>query len=177
MSEFAFTPPPKLKSLSAAELATVDDGVLESAVIDYVVDHMLGPEEGLDAIANWPSALQTWYAAFVVDAEVLNGGFNQFFFNSSGTLAPAVPSALRELGVDQAADIVEEALALLGQHAPALEAAAEEGTIDAFMETYLDQPFSELDDRYGRLEEALRDARIRFLRDNAGALSQSSRNA
>lgn len=78
--EFQFTPPPKLKQLSAAEFAPVDDGLIESAVVGYVVDHLLGPGD-------------------------------------------------------------------------------------------------ELHERHGRLEERLRDARIRFLRNNAPAMAQASRKA
>lgn len=106
-----------------------------------------------------------------MDAEVLNGGFNQLFFNPTGALVPDAPAAFTEIGIPEAADLVYRALALLGTHASALEAAIETGTIDAFMETYLDQPFSELDSEYGSAQEQFRLARLRFIRDQADAFT------
>jgi hypothetical protein len=51
--------------------------------------------------------------AFLIDQlerEVNNGGFIQFFTNSSGDHAGETPTALRSIGADQMAGIVEEAL-------------------------------------------------------------------
>jgi hypothetical protein len=44
--------------------------------------------------------------------EVSNGGFDQFFFNSSGNHAAVTPDALRAIGDDQAIRILEEAMAV-----------------------------------------------------------------
>lgn len=168
--DFEFKPPPKLSSLSPAVVAAVSDDELESAVVGYVLDHILDTDREAESLSALPPALRAWYVAFVVDAEVLNGGFNQLFFNPSATLAPAAPTAFAQLGIPAAGDLVSRALALLESHAPALEAAHEAGTVDAFMETYLDQPFSALDGEYAAAEEEWRLARIRFLRQHAAAL-------
>ena len=49
-----------------------------------------------------------------LEAQVNNGGFNQYFFNSSGRNAPDAPAALRVIGADKMAAIVELALAVPG---------------------------------------------------------------
>jgi hypothetical protein len=59
---------------------------------------------------------------------------------------------------------------LLAMHETAIAAAQESGTLDAFMESYLDQPFSELDERYAAIEEELRIARVGYLRAHAQRL-------
>ena len=164
---FEFTPPPKLSELSPAILVGVSDDELESALIEYVVDHLIDAEAEIESVTALPPALQAWYVAFVVDAEVLNGGFNQLFFNPSGALVPSAPAAFAQIGIPAAGDLVIQALSLLDAHAPALEAAQEEGTVDAFMETYLDQPFAALDTAYAEREEEWRAARLAFLREHA----------
>lgn len=168
--EFDIVPPPKLARLSPDALAGISDDEVESSLVHYVVDHMLGDGEGPDALARWPEGLRAWYITFVVDAEVLNGGFNQLFFNSSGALTPAAPWAFERIGSFVAADLMRRALERLEQHAPALEAAADAGTAEAFIETYRDQPFTQLDQQYGELEKELHAARLRFIREEAESL-------
>ena len=48
-----------------------------------------------------------------LEAEVNNGGFNQYFFNNSGRNAPYVPVALTAIGASECARIVAQAVALV----------------------------------------------------------------
>jgi len=166
-----FTPPAALSILTPAGLVAISDDDLEGALITYVVEKALPDPNDPAAVAALPSGLRAWYLTFVVDAQVLNGGFNQLFFNPTGALVPDAPAALTSVGIPEAADLVTAALYLLGEHAPALEAAVEAGTVEAFMETYIDQPFAELDNAYGAAQETFRLARIRFVREQATAFT------
>lgn len=49
-----------------------------------------------------------------MEREVNNGGFNQFFFNSSNEYAGELVSALRQIGAPNAAEIAERALRTVG---------------------------------------------------------------
>jgi len=53
-----------------------------------------------------------------LEAEVNNGGFEQFFLNSAGDNALDPPRALWEIGASQAATIAEEANAVFGKSGP-----------------------------------------------------------
>ena len=170
---FEYTQPPKLLELTPAGLAAIDDDVIESSLVDYALAHRRDLDDEREAIALLPPALQMWYISFVVDAEVLSGGFNQFFFNPSGDLGDAAPAAFETMGMPRAASLVGRALDLLEQHAPALEAAAAAGTIESFMETYLDQPFSKLDELYAESEAEFRAARLKFIRVGAEDLCRA----
>jgi hypothetical protein len=44
-----------------------------------------------------------------IEAEVNNGGFNQFYFNSAGDRANQTAAALRKIGAEQMASIVDRA--------------------------------------------------------------------
>lgn len=54
-----------------------------------------------------------------LEADVNNGGFDQFYFNGSGDLAFFAPAALRLIGAHQMADIVARANAVFGPDGPA----------------------------------------------------------
>jgi hypothetical protein len=115
-SHFEFEGPPSLHRLDPAVIGNLSDDVLESALVGYVVDRWTqygGESQGLAAM---PSALAAWYVTFIVDGEVLNGGFNQLFFNASAGASPSAADAFETVGLPKAADIMRRALTLLEDH-------------------------------------------------------------
>jgi hypothetical protein len=54
-----------------------------------------------------------------LEADVNNGGFNQYYFNSYGNFARLASPMLRQIGANHMAQIVEEANALFGPAGPA----------------------------------------------------------
>ncbi|HLH02368.1 MAG TPA: DUF4375 domain-containing protein [Bryobacteraceae bacterium] len=58
------------------------------------------------------------YAAHFAQYEICNGGFPQFFSNSTGVLAPEAKEGFQEIGMDKTAEIVSTAMALLGKSYP-----------------------------------------------------------
>ena len=69
-----------------------------------------------------------------LEREVNNGGFEQYFLNSSGDLSLRTPDALRALGAPKVASIVEAALAVFPSGRPASESEAREAQLAAFTE-------------------------------------------
>jgi hypothetical protein len=53
-----------------------------------------------------------------LEADVNNGGFDQYYFNSSGDQSRFAPDALRAIGAHQMADIVSQANAVFGPGGP-----------------------------------------------------------
>lgn len=53
-------------------------------------------------------------AVWELEAEVNNGGFHQYLFNSSGKFARFALSALRAVGASQTAGILELAISVIG---------------------------------------------------------------
>jgi hypothetical protein len=83
-----------------------------------------------DAINSLPTAFgeltlgeQTAFCVDELEREVNNGGFEQFFLNSSGDYAQPVVDALRRIGAAQAAELVEEAILPIGATGPAADRA------------------------------------------------------
>jgi hypothetical protein len=52
-------------------------------------------------------------AIWELEGEVNNGGIDQYFFNSSGSLVPDVVDALKTIGAYRMAGILEEAIGLM----------------------------------------------------------------
>lgn len=59
-----------------------------------------------------------FYTTQILEMEVNNGGFGQFFFNSSGNLANEVVHAFTEIGAVKTADICRKAFSVYGEEVP-----------------------------------------------------------
>jgi hypothetical protein len=66
--------------------------------------------EVVQALASLPTEHRTLLVMDIFNAEFSNGGVHQFFSNSSGTVAPEVYEAFRELGLERQAAIYKRAL-------------------------------------------------------------------
>jgi hypothetical protein len=66
--------------------------------------------EVVKALASLPVEHRTLLVMDIFNAEFSNGGVHQFFFNSSGAVAPEVYDAFRELGLERQAAIYKRAL-------------------------------------------------------------------
>ena len=69
-------------------------------------------------IETLTDAEKAFYFVVQLEGEVNNGGFSQFFYNSSGDFANETPAALRKIGADKTADICDRALAAFGGAVP-----------------------------------------------------------
>lgn len=69
-------------------------------------------------IDRLPKALKQIYVVDYFNAEMLNGGVHQFFFNSSGRYAPDVVASLREIELTTHADVVQRGIDMFGKPYP-----------------------------------------------------------
>ena len=84
-----------------------------------------------------------------LEAQVMNGGLHQFFFNDAGDRAAQSVSALREIGAAAAAAIVAEACSRFPGGAPASDRLRRQRQLEALaFETFRD-----LDKRFSRYPE------------------------
>lgn len=65
-----------------------------------------------------PEASRVLYAAHWTQSEVLNGGFGQYFSNSTGVLAPEAVDAFTALGMPRTAAAVAQAMSFFGAPYP-----------------------------------------------------------
>jgi hypothetical protein len=77
-----------------------------------------GPEVFARTFASAPRASGLLFAAHFCQSEICNGGFQQFFGNSTGVLAPGAVEGFREIGQTQISAVVEKAMSLFGSVYP-----------------------------------------------------------
>lgn len=77
-----------------------------------------GPEKFLLNLTETPEHAAHLLALHWCASEVCNGGFHQFFFNSTGVLAPEAVTGFTAIGMPQTAAVVAAAMARLGQPYP-----------------------------------------------------------
>jgi len=71
-------------------------------------------DEIMARLAALPTEQRTLFAMEIFNSEFENGGVHQFFYNSSGSVAPEVYAAFIELGLDRQAAIFKRALDMFG---------------------------------------------------------------
>lgn len=91
-----------------AEFLAEDDpiAVLGRLIVDKVFDNP-SKEEHVELLS---APARTLYFVEALDGEVLNGGFIQFFSNSSGKYAHETLAALQEIGALRAAGLLQRAI-------------------------------------------------------------------
>lgn len=77
-----------------------------------------GTENLLKALATIPEVPRNLFAANWCVAEVCNGGFEQFFFNSPGVLAPEAANAFAAIGLPSLRQSVLTGMAFFGEPYP-----------------------------------------------------------
>ena len=93
-------------------------------------DFYNGRDIWLGSIASIPEEAVFLFAVHWTHLEIHNGGFAQFFWNSTGTLAPEAVEAFRAIGMPDVAQIVGDAMSAFGDPYP-VEKSAREAILEA----------------------------------------------
>ncbi len=111
---------------------------------------------------------QLYYLAlWWLDAEVRNGGFSQYYFNSSGELSPHAVKAAQSVGAPELAEIIQKANALFGKNGPDPDRGKR---MDQLSKIDL-KALEELDTRYYKCAERLSEILPKFVAGNPEAFT------
>lgn len=99
-----------------------------------------------------------WY-----QSEVDNGGHDQFFFNSTGIVWKDALDGFRKIGFDSAAEILREAVSLLGG-SPSFDRKERQEQLDSLSDDKLEL-LGDLDDRFYGITD-FDDIILRFITEN-----------
>ena len=108
------------------------------------------PEAFLAQFNAAPEVSRTLFAAHWCESEICNGGFDQFFSNSTGVLAPEGVQAFRAIGMPATAAVIERAMAAFGPRYPR-DRAERQGALEAIEAAAggdRPRPFESLDDSF-----------------------------
>src|SRR5687767_4559285 len=86
-------------SFDIVTLASIPVEELGQALLDYVLIQ-IGPDFAgeLETLKSLSSGFRAIYTTIVVESEVNNGGFNQYFWNSEGRLGELTVAGFYEIG-------------------------------------------------------------------------------
>lgn len=154
--------------LTAEFIDTAQDNILMNAVLDAFFNELkedYGREK--EIVQSWPEPKQTIYIISQVEAEVNNGGFNQFFVNSAGQFAAMAPGAFTLIGANGFSDLVVRANRVYVTEYETI-VKYQDGTVDGFSKSYKNNPLNALDDEFYALyvRENLEKLEAAFIRKN-----------
>ena len=134
--------PELLRSISADDVG--------NAIVQHVAIHTedMDEDERLAAVESLPAGTRAIYSTWIVDGQVNNGGFNQFFWNSSGAYAGIALAGYELMGAEEYAALMRAAIATYESERDTLEKYYAQDTLEAFRESYHHTTLGEIDQRY-----------------------------
>lgn len=144
---------------------TADDNLLQ-LVFDNLAEKLgTNYEKEYETVMRWNKSRQAIYMIWILEAEVNNGGYNQFYFNSSGQFYKQLPGALQLVGADQFANLTTRANAVFEKENKKITQ-HQDGTLEGFSKSYDENPLNKLDDEFYELykTEDLQQLQIDYIR-------------
>jgi hypothetical protein len=134
--------------------------------VQHVELQLMAPGIDRDAIvAVLPRGTAAIYTTWLVDVEVNNGGFNQFFFNPYGKLAGHALAGYELLDAEEYAAVMRAAIATHEVERERMAPFYDAHTAEAFAESYRLTELREIDQRYYSLGDRIYDIWATFVRD------------
>lgn len=153
------------KELTVEIINTIPDAHLEQAIRDFTalkIGHDWANDvERVPALGPGFSAV---YFLSIMEAEVSNGGFYQFFYNEGRKAVLHARDGAELLGLSALSAVISKALQIEEIERDKMAKVKAEGTIEAFFESYDDISFEPADDAFQRLELDLQKAIVSFIR-------------
>lgn len=105
--------------------------------------------------ASTDLSARTLFAAHWLYTEVCNGGFHQFYWNSTGVLAPEAADAYSAMGMPRTAEVIRRSIAWFRTPYPRDRGSRIE-QLDRYAETHpeSESPFAPMDDEFYQVAES-----------------------
>jgi len=156
------------KKLTKEIIETIPDIKLEETILDNInTSFEKGEQYTLEKISKLTKGQQAVFSTWWLEAEVNNGGFNQFYFNSIGQFAEMAEIGFKTIGAENFSNLTKQANIIYIKNKERLEE-FDDGTLESFSESYNDNPLNEMDKKFYEFykSENIGDLRIKYIRDN-----------
>ncbi|CAN5396991.1 hypothetical protein BH09BAC1_BH09BAC1_15430 [soil metagenome] len=159
---------PQYKILTTDIIDSIKDDDLVQAIFDSL---SLNIEGNYENELEWVGGLNPYkkaiYLIWGLESEVNNGGFNQYYYNSTGQFCDDAPPALMLVGAAKFANLVTEANQIIKANFQDISKTWD-GSIEGFTQSYINNPLDELDTKFFNLyeEENLAKLQIAFIKAN-----------
>ena len=139
------------KKLTEEIIDTTSDDNLLQVVFDNLSERLpTDYKKEYETVISWNKSRQAIYMIWLLESEVNNGGYNQFYYNSSGQFYKFLPEALRLVGSKKFADLTEKANITFEKENEKITK-HQDGTIEGFSESYEDNPLNDFDTKFYEL--------------------------
>lgn len=159
---------PIYKELTEQIIDTTSDNNLLQVVFDNLSEKQPADyEKEYETVMAWNKSKQAIYMIWILEAEVNNGGYNQFYFNSSRQFYKYLPEALRLVGANKFADLTKRANETFEKENLTI-IQYQDGTSGGFSKSYDDNPLNKFDDEFYDLykTENLQQIQVDYIRKN-----------
>jgi hypothetical protein len=155
----------RFRHLTVDLLRSLPPDELGDAVVQHVAFQVGDDVSRIpDVVRSLPPGLRAIYTTYVVDMEVSNGGFNQFFWNPSSRYAEDALQGYELLGATEYAAVLRSALAIRAEEQERLAPYDRAGTLEAFSGSYQVTGLGKADESYYALGSRLFSAWASLLR-------------
>lgn len=152
-------------ALTIDQVKAAKDGQVEQLIFDAELKAIGDDYDWETEIVNaWPAGLRMLYATWIVEAEVNNGGFNQYFRNTNAKTAQAAIDGFNLIGAKQHAELMADAMQIRDAERAEMQKYKREGSMESFSESYKSTKLNELDDKFYALTENLSKHRVAYIR-------------
>lgn len=150
------------------QFESIDDNVLVQTIFDYISENVIKEDyvNEYKNIKNLSEGMQYVWAIWWLEAEVNNGGFNQYFYNTSGQFAEEAYKGCLAIGANKTAEIVNSAVLTIFQEMDLYKKTKEAGTIEAFMDSYKETKLGQFDDEFYKYEDDISGLLTKYIRNN-----------
>jgi hypothetical protein len=146
-------------------LASTPDDAVEGKIYDFALAKIGGNfKKEEEIICSLGVGVRSLYVTSLVNHEVCNGGFNQFYFNSTGKFALLAPAAFEFFGANTLAAVVRAANSERASEAKWMRAFTRIRTMENFMNSYRHTKLRPFDEQYWQQQETLASLRIAKIR-------------
>jgi len=145
-------------------MATIGDVLANDDPTSFAIalSDLVFPRYDRDGFDSLSAAERVAYCVDALEREVNNGGFEQFFGNSSGDTAAETDAALQAIGAAQAASLLQSATSLFPNGAPPRDPDERVEAIDALSDEARSK-WGELDARFCAYPDDLTSLMRRFV--------------
>ena len=140
-------------------LYMVFDNLCSKLPTDYTKEY--------EAVLTWNKSRQTIFVTFGLEAEVNNGGYNQYYYNSTGQYYKLAPDALELIGATKYAELTRKADETYEKDNKKITKELD-GTLEGFSKSYKDNPLNKFDDEFYALAkiENIEKLQIQYIREH-----------
>jgi hypothetical protein len=147
---------------------TISDWNLDVAVLDQISNRVNWKDttkSEFQSVSHLDSISRGIYATWILDGQVKNGGFNQFFYNYNGDFLDDAICGFKFLKATRHYEIAAKAKERLKTEIKKIDKIRAKEDLKAFMESYKDINFSDLDGIYFKLDD-IQKYRLSYIRKN-----------